>query len=150
MPGRPSSLPRRAAARCGGGVLMDATIAPLPRAVMAAVVCRSRDGRLGITRNPKAAEAGWRGRALGVTLTDRATVLGARQGGRRPDRGWHGMGAAHGRALGIESCVPVAGGSKLKGGASGSWVEATMRLRRAMMKVAAGTVTAGVIERVFD
>jgi hypothetical protein len=84
---------------------MDAIIAPLPRAVAdyiaafdLAAACRYRDGRLGVTRNPKGAEAAWwceagkagpviraarrhsgditaAARALGVALTEHATVL---------------------------------------------------------------------------
>jgi hypothetical protein len=84
---------------------MDATKAPLPRAVMdyiaafdLAAVCQYRDGRLGVILNPAGAVAAWwceavkarpvireagrhsgdipaAARALGVALTDHATVL---------------------------------------------------------------------------
>ena len=84
---------------------MEATIAPLPRAVMdytaafdLAAVCRQRDGRLRITSDPEGAETAWwceavkagpviraarrhrsdipvAARALGTALTDHATVL---------------------------------------------------------------------------
>jgi hypothetical protein len=84
---------------------MDATIAPLPRAVMDYIVafdlvavCRYRDGRLGVTRNPPGAAAAWwceaakarpviraarrhtgeaAARALRVALTDHANGRGA-------------------------------------------------------------------------
>ena len=82
---------------------MEATIAPLPRAVMdytaafdLAAVCRQRDGRLRITSDPEGAETAWwceavkagpviraarrhrsdipvAARALGTALTDHAT-----------------------------------------------------------------------------
>jgi hypothetical protein len=84
---------------------MDATIAPLPRAVMdyiaefdLAAMCRYRDGRFRATRDPEGAETAWwcetvkarpvtrearrhsgdipaAARVLGVALTDYATVL---------------------------------------------------------------------------
>jgi hypothetical protein len=105
---------------------MDATIAPLPRAVMdyiaafnLAAVCRYRDGRLGVARNPKCAEAAWwceafkagpvireagrhsgdipaAARALGVALTDHATVLArATAGVRRIEAGIAWTGVLH-------------------------------------------------------
>jgi hypothetical protein len=96
---------RRLAARRAGGVLMDSTIAPLPRAVTdyiaafdLAAMCRYADGRLGVTRNPAGASAAWwceavkagpviraarrhsgdipaAARELGVPVTDHARVL---------------------------------------------------------------------------
>jgi hypothetical protein len=84
---------------------MDATIAPLPRAVICymaafdlAAVCRYRDGRLGVMRNRSGAAAAWwceavkarpvirearrhsgdipaAAHAFGVAPTDHATVL---------------------------------------------------------------------------
>jgi hypothetical protein len=84
---------------------MDATIAPLSRAVIQyiaafdlAAVCRRPDGRIAVARNPAGAAAAWwcdvvkaravlrparkgggdipaAARALGVALTDHATVL---------------------------------------------------------------------------
>jgi hypothetical protein len=84
---------------------MDATITPLPRPVMdyiaafdLAAVCRYPDGRTAVARNPAGAQAAWwcetvkarpvirearrhsgdipaAARALGVALTEHATVL---------------------------------------------------------------------------
>jgi hypothetical protein len=104
---------------------MDATIAPLSCAVAdyiaafdLAAVCQYRDGRLAVARDPAGAAAVWwceavkagpvvraarrhngdipaAAWALGIALTDHATVL-ARQACGREDRGRHGLGAAGG------------------------------------------------------
>jgi hypothetical protein len=63
---------------------MDATIAPLPRAVIdyiaafnLAAVCRYGDGRLGVTRNPAGAAAAW----WCDTVSARPLIRGARRHG---------------------------------------------------------------------
>jgi hypothetical protein len=139
---------------------MDATTAPLPRAVIEyiaafdlAALCRYPDGRLRATRDPEGAEAAWWCETVKAELVIRAAGScprarrrphrpghgsGARLGRARPDRGRYGLGRKDRACCTSSIKSTAAGGLKRKGEASGSWAnaQATARLRRAITKAA--------------
>jgi hypothetical protein len=138
-------------------------------------VCRHRDGRLGVTRNPAGAAVTWwcetvkagpliraarrhggdipaAACALGVALTDHATVLPRATAAvaKRSSPAWRGR---KGRACCTSSIKnTAASGLKRKGEASGSW--ATRRRRRGCDAQSPrwqpiGTAPVAIVQEVF-
>jgi hypothetical protein len=161
---------------------MDPTISPLPRAVMdyiaafdLAAVCRYRDGRLDVTRKPAGAAAAWwcetvkagpviraarrhsgdipaAARALGVALTDHATVLArATAALARIEAGmaWaQRTGVLHEFNQEYRHRRLEARG---RGERFMAYAQATARLRPVLVETAAGNLTAPpLMSRVFE
>jgi hypothetical protein len=160
---------------------MDSTIAPLPRAVIdyiaafnLAAVCRYGDGRLRTTRDPEDAEAAWwcealkarpliraarrRGgdipagaRALGVALTDHATVLARANGAVAKIK----AGMAWAQRTGVlhefnQEYRRRRLEAQRRGEPFMGYGQATARLRRAITKVAAtGIAPMAIVREVF-